>query len=130
MNLLLNFDKLNSVLQELANSDYWQIIYNQSKECNGLGLFNNKNDYTNLQVQFLCEIAFYSSLHYDIAMGEVSPLVLKKHIYAESYAFYKKNKDKKKMKVQAPEINTTYHKNVEKQEIKNVNQWVFTKVKG
>lgn len=132
---LITHDKILTKLRALAKSDYWQSIYQLSKETNGLNLFYNTCDFTTLQVSFLNEISFYSLLSFDISMGEVDSIVLDNTTYEDAYYYYranKKNKERKKSgnysQSVAPSVTKT-DKN-QKEEILNKNQWVFTKVKG
>lgn len=127
-------DKLLEILRRTAKKDYWQSIYNVSKETQGLCIFKNHTDFTQLQIYFLGQIAFYSGIYFDIAMGEVGDIVLDNETYEDSYSFYKSKKREKEKKAHKKSYNTQpkednkYHKN--SQEVLNQNQWVFTKVKG
>src|SRR5271169_1013181 len=53
-------------IRELAKSSYWQIIYSRSKEMAQIGLFENKIDFTPLQIAFLQWLEVYHSLEVDL----------------------------------------------------------------
>jgi|WetSurSiteA1Bulk_404760.scaffolds.fasta_scaffold01837_6 hypothetical protein len=129
MSLLISHDKLFSLLHKLAKSNYWQTVYSQAKEISGLNLFKNNLDFTYLQLQFLAELSFCSSLYIDVMMGDVSEKVLENEIYSDSYAHYK-NQQRKKSKKESKSDNFTKSTSQLKEEVINKNQWVFTKVKG
>ena len=128
-----NFNQVYIILRQLSRTNYWQSIYCQSKECSGIQLFKNNSDYTHFQLIFLNEISKFSSVCMDVAMGEVSELVLSEEIYQDAYLFYKQHKRIKKNKKtkHGPNLpSTTTDNQYHKKEILNQNQWVFTKVKG
>lgn len=85
--------ELVTLLRKLAKSDYWQTVYNQSKEGH-LQLFNNVTDFTDIQIRFIKYLGYYYALFTDIAMGDVSEVVLEDEIYEDSYMLYKSKKDK------------------------------------
>ena len=124
--------RLTEVMRKLARANYWQIIYSQAKEANGLQMFNNTSDFTGLQLDFLNEVSFFASIMFEISLGEVDEVILKDDIYCEAYAFYR-NKQKRKTKKNSRPISPGTTKTVEKEsneQVLNQNQWVFTKVKG
>lgn len=86
------------LVRELAKSDYFQSIYSLSKERSDFCLFENKRDFTNLQIMFLKYLNFYSTIYTDIALGDVTDIVLDNHIYEDSYIMYKNKSDSGKLK--------------------------------
>lgn len=92
--MIVDFDDIVEAMRTMAKSNYWQTLYVQSKEINGVNLFNNINDFTYIQIEFLNNISFYNSIYFDISLGEVDEMVLEDEIYTTSYAYYK-NKERK-----------------------------------
>ena len=75
------FDYLPGIIRKIAKKDYWQTVYTMAKDyVGGTKLLVNDRDYTHYQMMFLGNLAFYSSLYYDIAMGEVSDRVMQNEI--------------------------------------------------
>lgn len=116
--------QLTEYIRKLAKSDYYQSLYSIGKEMN-LQLFNNKTDFTQLQMMFLKYINFYSNLFADIALGDVDELVLENDIYEDSYMMYKNKKDKNKFK--NPPQTTDYMKDskVKVGQKVGTTQWIF-----
>jgi hypothetical protein len=129
MRILVPHDKVLSTLRTIARTNFWQTIYNQSKDL-GLNLFRNQNDYTYLQVLLIQELGFYSAINMDIATGEIKEFVSKDDIYCEAYMVYKnsKRKDTKQEQVlpQPPDKGNKYKST----EVVNQNKWNFTSRKG
>lgn len=57
-------------------------------------LFKNNTDFTQVQMLFLKYVSFYYNLSMDIALGEVTDIVLQDDLYADAYTMYKNKKDK------------------------------------
>jgi hypothetical protein len=81
-----------NVLRKIAKTDYYQMMY--STRDAGFKIFENNIDLTFLQVFFLNYVIFYHNLYTDIALGEVSDLVLKDIIYEDSYTLFRNKKNK------------------------------------
>jgi hypothetical protein len=82
-------------LRTLAKSYYWQALYHRVKDLSGsVCLFNNKIDFTNLQLRFLQHLEIISGLYMDLLSGEdlITEEVINDWIRAEAYLLYKKNK--------------------------------------
>jgi len=87
------------ILEKLARSDKYQIIYNRAKEINGLQLFDNVTNQSHLQIMFLHFLSLYSMLYQDLNSGEdfISEEVIEDSIRTEAYLLLRKElKDKKK----------------------------------
>lgn len=87
------------VLKKLAKTQYFQALIS-NKEL-GLKLFKNDYDLSPLQIHFLGLVNKYNSIYTDIALGDVSPLVMEDEIFVDAYLHYKDHKyseDKKKLK--------------------------------
>jgi hypothetical protein len=84
----------HQILRSLAKNNYWQTLYSLSKE-GSLRVFYNDTDLSDLQFSFLKYLNFYSSLFFDVAMGDITDDVFKDEIYEDSYLMHKNKKDKK-----------------------------------
>lgn len=87
---------ISRTIRELAKSNKFQTIYIGSKE-GTLNLFNNKSDYTDLQILFINYLSFYNNLYLDIATSEVEEIVLKDHIYEDAWTYYKRKQKVKEL---------------------------------
>ena len=96
----LNFnrspDRVLKQVRALAKTSYWQTVYSSSKEL-GFQLFDNKNKFSDLQLLFLNYLGFYATINMDIALGDVTDIVLEDELYEDAYITYKQKVDKKKM---------------------------------
>ena len=117
-----NIDKVYNRLRGLAKSHYWQTIYCQGKELNGLYLFENTTVFTDIQTLFLNYLNFYYGLYYAITMDEVEEIVLKNTIYEDAFMSYR-NKKNKITDIPTPIKNDKRDK--KKQSFEN--KWVFKK---
>lgn len=84
-------------IRKLAKTDYWQSLFSLSKEIK-IKLFTNETDITNIQLLFLKYLNFYWALNTDVALGDVSEIVLEDVMYEDAYMMYKNKSDKKKLK--------------------------------
>lgn len=57
-------------IRKLARSSYYQTIYRTSKECGGIKLFLNENNFSSLQVDFMHWISIYYMLYEELAKHE------------------------------------------------------------
>lgn len=85
-------------LRTLARSYYWQAIYHRCKDLHGqVELFENKKDFSSIQLSFLMYVEQIVGLYYDMSMGEklLCEEVISDELRANAYAVYKaKNRDK------------------------------------
>lgn len=118
-------DTLVRGVRKLAKSSYWQTVYSYAKELH-FNIFNNSNDFSELQILMLNYISFYSALNLDIALGEVTDIVFENELYEEAYMYYKQKVDKKKM-ADRPKNNQPIQSS--KEENSPQVNWVFKKPK-
>jgi len=98
-----------STKRKMAKSAKWQMLYHNSKEL-GIRLFKNNDNFSGLQLSFLQDLAFYSSIYTDISLGEVSQKVLDSTIYEDAYMYYKVNKKyKTKLNDDTKSTKTKWH---------------------
>lgn len=78
-------------LRTLARSSHWQIVYSRSKEMAQIGLFENQNDYTPLQIAFLQWLEVYYSLEIDLGMNKphISREVIEDDIRCDAYLHWR-----------------------------------------
>ena len=55
-------------IRTLARSSYWQTVYSRSKEHASIGIFQNTEDFTPLQIHFLQWLEVYHGLEIDLSM--------------------------------------------------------------
>jgi hypothetical protein len=90
-----------SLLRNLARSDYYQGIYSHCEKMN-LSLFQNNTALSKIQLIFLNWISTYSSLYQDLATKEdyISEDVINDDIRTDAYLFWRRtikySKKKKK----------------------------------
>jgi len=75
-------------LRQLAKSNYYQNLYYHVRE-HGFRLFHNEHDMTELQMFFLNYLDFYSTLHLDLAMGDIDEIVFDNEIFEDAYYAYR-----------------------------------------
>lgn len=86
------------VIRSLAKQHKWQTIYVQAKELN-FNLFINNIGFTDIQIQFLDYLNYYSSIYMDIALDDIGWVVLDNEVYEDAYMFYKRKvRDKNEVK--------------------------------
>jgi hypothetical protein len=116
-------DDIEKYVRRLAKSSYYQSLFHFCKELH-ISLFDNKKDFTNLQLNFLNYLTFYNNLFTDIALGEISDKILEDDIYEDAYSYYKAQAYKKQMKDLNKERQVDY-KYPQKYQENFQSQWVF-----
>ena len=113
-------DKTFKYLRELAKSNYYQTLYNQVKELH-LKLFENERDLSDMQIQFIGFLNFYSNLFLYFALGEIEEIVFTDKIYEDAYMYWKQHK-KEDLDEQMKPTNRT---GIPKRNSQESFQWVF-----
>jgi len=119
-------DRLVRGIRKLAKSSYWQTIYSYAKELH-FPIFNNSRDFTEVQILMLNYISFYNALNLDIAIGDVTDIVLENELYEEAYMYFKQKSEKKKI-AERPKQTTQTSQPSREEHSPQVN-WVFKKPK-
>ena len=121
----MEVQKILQLSRSIAKGNYYQTIYGQEKQL-GLCLFHNSRDLTLLQINFLNFLSMYSGLYLDIALGEISTIVLDNVIYEDAYLYFRNKTRMEKMK-----DNTTMprEKTNNKQKVSET-QWIFKNKKN
>jgi hypothetical protein len=86
------------IIRQLAKSIKYQNLFRISKDKIGINIFKNNNELSAIQEIFLSYVYSYSNIFDEIALKEISELVLKDDIYTDAYLYWKQNKkdDQKK----------------------------------
>lgn len=110
--MIIKISDILKILRKMAKDNYWQILYQHTKEGN-LSLFKNNYDLTSLQIKFLNDLSMFNIILLDISMGDVDDIVLMDDIYIDAYMYYRRKK--------RYEISQTDNK----PQITTTSQWVF-----
>jgi len=62
--------KLEEQIRFLARSSYWQEIYNSSKNCSGIYLFENQTNFSGIQYLLIYWLRVYNMLYEELAKME------------------------------------------------------------
>ena len=85
-------------LDKLASTTYWQNLYSQSREINGIRLFNNDSDFSLIQILFLQCLEVRYQLWQDVLSGDLDEKILKDSLRVKAYLFNKRRKREYEMK--------------------------------
>lgn len=92
---------LDDYIRKLARSNYWQSLYNNSKECSGIRLFKNEYNFTGIQTQFLYWLQTYNMLYSELSQLEdkyLTESVINNNIRCDAYLYYRYKKIKAEWK--------------------------------
>lgn len=91
---------MEKYLRKLARSNRWQLLYAKSKEINGIRLFINEVNFSQIQIAFLYWLSVYHSLYQDLVMKEryLTDEVIDNDIECDAYLYYKSVKKPEKDK--------------------------------
>ena len=96
--------KLDTQIRKLARSNYYQEIYNASKNCSGIYLFENQTNFSGIQYLFLYWLRIYSMLYDELSRLEWDNLdikVIKDDYRCDAFLYWRSKqieKDIRKMK--------------------------------
>lgn len=82
-------------IRKLARSNYYQNLYNSSKECSGINIFDNTSNFSGLQISFLYWLSTYAMLYQELAMHEdelLTEKVIEDDLRTNAYLLHRKNK--------------------------------------
>lgn len=120
---LINY---GSLIRELAKSGYWQTIFSNIKE-NPFVLFENKNDFTELQLLFISYLNFFSTISTDVMTNEVPKLVWEKDIYQDCYIQYRSKKMYKEKEQYKNSPIPQPKKSKHEENLTTTDKWIFNK---
>jgi len=98
--------KLEAQLRQLARSSYYQEIYNASKTCSGIYLFENQANFSGIQYLFIYWLRVYSMLYEELARMEWENLderVIKDNDRTDAFLYWRSKqieKDIRKSKIE------------------------------
>ena len=107
-------------VRKLAKTNYYQTLYSQAKELH-LKLFKNDFELSRLQENFLNYLLFYHNIYMDIAMKEISEVVLENEIYEDAWVYYRHHRKPK----ETPKSDNTLPKQKHDKVTGETFQWVF-----
>ena len=87
---------IDSQLRKLAKTSYWQNIYKASKECSGIKLFFNENNFSVSQSRLLYWLSTYDILFTEQATHEdelLTNAVLEDDDRTDAYLMYRSKKN-------------------------------------
>lgn len=61
---------LETQIRKISKSSKWQSLYRASKDCGSISLFQNKGDYSGLQIRLLYWLSVYDMLYSELARHE------------------------------------------------------------
>jgi hypothetical protein len=88
-------NNIYSLLRVLTKSVRMQNLFVACKEINGIKLFKNSTDLSNLQTIFLSWLYSYDSINRDIILEKISEHVTDNEIYTDSYLLWRRKNSKK-----------------------------------
>lgn len=86
---------LQAKVRQLARSSYWQTLYRNSKECNGINLFLNKDNFSGIQTEFLYWLSVYNMLYEELSKHEsvyLTEKVIDSDVRTDAYLYYRSKK--------------------------------------
>lgn len=93
--------KLEAQIRELAKSPYWQEIYNTSKSCSNIQIFDNMNNFSGIQYLFLYWLRVYNMLYeefYQMEWYNLDEKVIKDDIRCDAFLYYRRKEQEKKLR--------------------------------
>ena len=82
-------------IRHLAKSNYWQNLYDASKNCSNISLFENNTNFSGLQVRMIYWLSVYSMLYEELQKHEDKLLtenVIKDEMRVDAYLIYRNKK--------------------------------------
>jgi hypothetical protein len=92
---MLSIEEVYAGIRKLAKNSDSQFLFSLNKDMPFLQLFENNNQLSMVQLTYLRYLNFYSSIMMDIALDEVTDIVLKNEVFEDAYMYWKQNGNKK-----------------------------------
>ncbi len=92
---------INYRLRKLARSSYYQELYKASKDCSGIYLFENQNNFSRLQYLFLYWLRVYSMLYeelYSLEWKNLDEAVLYDNDRCDAFLYWRRKQQEKKIR--------------------------------
>ncbi len=93
--------KLEEQIRQLAKSQYWQEIYNSSKKCSGIYLFENRSNFSGIQYLFLYWLRVYNMLYdelYQLEWENLDEEVLEDNDRVDAFLFWRSKEQQKQIR--------------------------------
>ena len=93
--------KLEEQIRQMARSSYWQEIYNTSKNCSGIYLFENQSNFSGIQYLFLYWLRVYSMLYEELAQlrwENLDEKVIKDNDRTDAFLYYRSKQIEKEIR--------------------------------
>jgi len=97
---------LETYIRKLARSNHFQTLYNESKQCSGINLFENNCNFSGIQVIFLYWIRVYNLLYSEMANSSWQYLdynVIKDDDRTTAFLFWRRKEIEKENRIQKKE---------------------------
>ncbi len=92
---------LEKQIRKLARSQYYQEIYNASKKCSGIQLFENKTNFSGIQHLFLYWLRVYCLLYeelYQLEWENLDEEVLEDDDRADAFLYWRTKEQQKQIR--------------------------------
>ena len=92
---------LDKQLRLLARSSYWQSIYQASKTCSGIYLFENQTNFSGVQSLFLYWLSVYAMLYNELSSLEWENLdekVIKDNDRCDAFLYWRSKEIEKQIR--------------------------------
>lgn len=92
---------LESQIRKLARSNYYQEIYNASKECSGIRLFDNSANFSGPQYLLLYWLRVYSMVYderYQLEWENLDDDVIKDNDRLDAFLYWRRKEQEKKLR--------------------------------
>ncbi len=92
---------IESQIRELAKSVYWQEIYKASQSCSGINLFENQNNFSKIQFNFLYWIRVYAMLYdelYSLEWQNLDEAVFNDNDRCDAFLYWRRKQQEKKIR--------------------------------
>lgn len=87
-------------IRNLAKSEYWQTLWRASKESNSVDLFNNKSNFSGLQLLFIHYLQVYAMLYEELQNKEWPNLyeeTINDHTHCDAFLYYRSREINRKI---------------------------------
>ena len=113
---------LENQIRKIAKSNKYQNLYNATEKCSGINIFENKSNFSALQLRFLYWLSTYNMLYTELATyedGLLSEGVIDDDIRTDAYLVYRNKKNEYQWKKYRQEEKEAQMKNNRKKGFKN-----------
>jgi hypothetical protein len=105
---------LDKQIRNLARSSYWQEIYNASKTCSGINLFENTSNFSGIQRLLLYYSRVYDMVYtelYQMEWENLSEEVIKDDDRLDAFLYYRRKEQEKRIRKYNEDMKKNNRKN-------------------